>query len=426
MTDAPWAAETIELRPVASLIAYARNARTHSDKQLKLLADAIQRFGFVSPVLIKADGTIGAGHGRVRAAALLGLDKVPTITAPSHWTEADFKAYVLADNKIAEQAGWDSSLLKLELLDLKSLDFDLSLTGFSTVDISAILAPAPGEGLTDPDDIPVEEEQVVSEPGDLWHLDAHRIICGSSTEKVVIEALLQGARPHLMVTDPPYGTNYDPEWRGKVRNADGTRLSTGMDRAVGVVLNDHQADWTDAYRHFISAGGEVAYVWHAPQQTHVVAQGLIDVGLELRTQIVWAKSHFVVSRAHYHPGHEPCWYAVKKGAKGHWQGGRKQQTVWTMEKPRKSETGHSTQKPIDAMRRPIENNSLPGDAVFEPFSGSGTTLIAAEMTGRVSYSVELNPAYVDIAVRRWQAYTGKEATLASTGETYSQVKARRG
>lgn len=215
-----------------------------------------------------------------------------------------------------------------------------------------------------------------------------------------------------MVTDPPYGIEYDAEWRNNALRADGTPIAG---RAVGKVLNDDQADWREAWALF---PGEVAYVWHAVNKSNIVADSLLACGFDIRAQVIWAKNQLVIGRGHYHPKHEPCWYAVKKGGTGHWQGDRKQTTLWEINKPQKSETGHSTQKPIECMRRPIENNSQPGDAIYEPFSGSGTTIIAAEQTGRRCYAMELSPQYVDVAVRRWQQFTGKTAVLESTGHPF--------
>lgn len=244
----------------------------------------------------------------------------------------------------------------------------------------------------------------------------HRIICGSSTEADTVEKLLNGVEPHLMVTDPPYGVEYDADWR----NHTGDPSRTG--RATGKVLNDDNADWREAWALF---PGDVAYVWHAGNMAHVVAESLLACDLHIRAQIIWAKSQLVIGRGDYHPQHEPCWYAVRKGRKGHYDGGRKQTTLWQIDKPRKSETGHSTQKPVECMKRPIENNSSPGQAVYEPFSGSGTTIIAAEMTGRHCYAIELNPAYVDVAVKRWQDFTGLDATLEGDGRTFDEIAASR-
>lgn len=245
----------------------------------------------------------------------------------------------------------------------------------------------------------------------------HRIICGSSTEADTVAKVLGDVRPHLMVTDPPYGVEYDADWRNKAKRADGTVIGAG---AVGVVKNDDNADWREAWALF---PGDVAYVWHAGLFAGVVADSLVDTGFSLRSQIVWKKSNFAIGRGDYHWHHEPCWYAVR--GKGHWSGGRKQSTIWEIAKPAKSETGHSTQKPVECMKRPIENNSSPGQAVYEPFSGSGTTIIAAEMTGRHCYAVELNPAYVDVAVKRWQEFTGQDATLEGDGRTFNEIAAER-
>ena len=240
-------------------------------------------------------------------------------------------------------------------------------------------------------------------------------MCGDSTDPGAVDAALNGVKPHLMVTDPPYGVEYDANWRNEAFRQDG---SPSDGRAIGKVANDDRADWREAWALF---PGDVAYVWHAGNMAHVVAESLLASGLQIRSQIVWAKSQFVIGRGDYHPHHEPCWYAVRKGKTGHWAGDRKQSTLWQIPKPAKSETGHSTQKPVECMKRPIENNSSPGQAVYEPFSGSGTTLIAAEMTGRSCHAIELNPAYVDVAVKRWQAFTGKDATLEADGRSFTEV-----
>ena len=235
----------------------------------------------------------------------------------------------------------------------------------------------------------------------------HRIMCGDSTDADMVAKLLDGGAPHLMVTDPPYGVEYDADWRNNAFRSDG--------RAIGKVENDNRADWTDAWRLF---GGDVVYVWHAGLYSNVVADSLISCGFEPRALICWAKSHFAIGRGHYHHKHEPCWYMIKKGKTGHWVADRSQTTLWDIDKPSKSETGHSTQKPVECMERPIRNNSEPGDSVYEPFSGSGTTIIAAEKTGRRCYAMELSPQYVDVAVKRWQEFTGQHAVHAITGEDF--------
>lgn len=399
---------------VADLIPYARNARTHSDEQVAQIAASIREFGFINPVIVDGQSGIVAGHGRVMAARKLGLAEVPTLEV-GHLTEAQRKAYVLADNKLALNAGWDNDLLKVELAELNTDGFDLSLIGFSTDELAKLLADKT-EGLTDPDDTPEAPANPVSELGDVWLLGKHRLACGDCTDALVVEKALNGVRPHLMVTDPPYGIEYDASWR------DDALGGKAGGRATGKVKNDDRMEWTEAWSLF---PGEVAYIWHGHLQVGTMEKQLADCGFVIRSHIIWSKSQFAISRGHYHPQHESCWYAVKKGATGHWSGDRKQSTIWQIDKPKKSETGHSTQKPVECMKRPIENNSSPGQAVYEPFSGSGTTIIAAEMTGRSCHAIELNPAYVDVAIKRWQDFTGQEATLASDGRTFAEVKAAR-
>lgn len=398
---------------VADLIPYARNSRTHSDAQVTKIAASIREFGFLNPIIVDGESGIIAGHGRVLAAQKLGLDTLPVIEA-AHLTEAQKRAYVIADNRLALDAGWDNDMLKVELSDLQADGFNLELTGFSLDEIAAFLVD-PTEGLTDPDAVPETPVDPVTVLGDIWVLGRHRIACGSSTDAHTVEALLAGVKPHLMVTDPPYGVEYDAGWRERA----GVNMAGA---AIGKVLNDDKADWREAWALF---PGDVAYVWHAGNMAHVVAESLLACDLHIRAQIIWAKSQLVIGRGDYHPQHEPCWYAVRKGRKGHYDGGRKQTTLWQIDKPRKSETGHSTQKPVECMKRPIENNSSPGQAVYEPFSGSGTTIIAGEMMGRCVYAIELNPAYVDVAVKRWQDFTGQTATLEGDGRTFDELKAER-
>lgn len=405
------------LIPTADLIPYARNSRTHSDAQVAKISSSIREFGFINPVITDGANGIVAGHGRVMAAQKLGLKEIPCVEA-SHLTEAQKRAYIIADNRMALDAGWDAEMLKVELGELKGLDFDLALTGFELGEIESFLADKT-EGLTDPDAVPEAPARAVTVLGDTWLLGKHRLRCGDSTSATDVEALLAGVKPHLMVTDPPYGVVYDPNWRNEADRANGKKIG---DRATGKVLNDDKADWREAWALF---PGDVAYVWHAGNMAHVVAESLLAVGLEIRSQIIWAKHQFVIGRGHYHPHHEPCWYAVRKSATGHWAGDRKQSTLWQIPKPQKSETGHSTQKPVECMKRPIENNSSPGQAVYEPFSGSGTTIIAGEMTGRAVYAMELNPPYVDVAIKRWQDFTGQKAVLESTGRTFEDTASDR-
>jgi DNA modification methylase len=413
LTALQWPADRVERRSVASLVPYARNARTHSDEHVAQIAASIREWGWTTPVLVAEDGGIIAGHGRVMAARKLGLAEVPVMVAAG-WSEAQRRAYVLADNKLALNAGWDTELLKVELGELQGDGFDLGLTGFSGDELAALLADETA-GLTDPDEVPEPPAEPVSVLGDVWVLGRHRIACGDCTDPLVVEKALNGVKPHLMVTDPPYGVKYDPKWR-----QDAGVGSAGA--ATGKVLNDDKADWSEAWALF---PGDVAYVWQGDKQIPDMARQLADSDFVCRNLIVWAKSHFVIGRGDYHPMHETCWYAVRKGKTGHYVGDRKQTTLWQIPKPTKSETGHSTQKPVECMKRPIENNSSAGQAVYEPFSGSGTTIIAAEMTGRACHAIELNPAYVDVAVKRWQDFTGQQATLEGDGRTFAELEAER-
>lgn len=397
---------------IEGLIPYARNSRTHSDEHVAQIASSIREFGFTNPVLVDEAGGIIAGHGRVLAARKLGLERVPCLRLEG-LTEAQKRAYVIADNKLALNAGWDEQMLAIEIKELQGLEFDLGLLGFDAGELDELLAlgDATPEGQTDPDAVPEVQAEAVTKPGDVWVLGRHRVMCGSSTVATDVEKLLGDGVPHLMVTDPPYGVEYDPDWRNRADRANGKSYGAS---ATGQVLNDDNADWRDAWALF---PGEVAYVWHAGVYSHTVADSLEACGFEMRALVVWAKHRLVIGRGHYHHMHEPCWYAVKKGGTGHWQGDRKQTTLWQIEH-NKSETGHGTQKPVEAMLRPIQNNSKAGDSVYEPFSGSGTTIIAAEQTGRRCYAMELSPQYVDVAVCRWQQFTGKTATLESTGEPF--------
>ena len=396
-------ATALAQRLVADLVPYARNARTHSPAQVALIAGSIREFGFTNPVLVDGANGIIAGHGRVMAARQLGLATVPVIEL-AHLTDVQKRAYILADNRLAEQAGWDRELLSLELGDLDALGIDLGDIGFVGADLDALLGTAgavPGE-----EDTPEPPDNPVSRRGDLWVLGAHRLLCGDATAPGDVARLLGTVRPHLMVTDPPYGVAYDPDWRN--------RAGAVKTRRTGKVLNDDRADWQEAWDLF---PGEVAYVWHGALHAGTVAGSLAASGFAIRSQIIWAKERLVLSRGHYHWQHEPCWYGVR--GTGHWSGDRKQSTLWTIpNRDQDATTIHGTQKPVECMRRPILNNSSAGQAVYEPFSGSGTTLIAAETCGRACYAIELDPAYVDVAVLRWQTLTGEAATLEADGLGY--------
>jgi len=407
----------ITMTAVDELVPYAGNARTHSDAQIAQIAASIGEFGFTNPILAGGNKVIIAGHGRLLAAQKLGIKEVPVIVL-DHLSEAQRRALVIADNKLAENAGWDEELLREELAALGELDFDLDLMGFLDEELDVLLGdledPALGETEGE-NDVPEAPEDPVSRPGDLWILGKHRLLCGDATVATDVERVLNGTQPLLMVTDPPYGVKYDPAWRNKT--------GASATKRTGKVLNDDRADWREAWDLF---PGDVSYVWHGALHATTVAESLEAAGFNVRSQIIWAKDRLVLSRGDYHWQHEPCWYAVKKSGKGHWAGDRKQTTLWQIaNKDQDANTVHGTQKPVECMRRPILNNSSPGQAVYEPFMGSGTTLIAAETTGRVCLGIELNPAYVDVAVERWQQFTGQEAVLDGTDQTFADLKSKR-
>ncbi len=413
----------VERRPVKALLPYARNARKHSDRQIALLASTIREFGWSDPVVVDGAGGIIAGHGRVMAADLLGMTEVPVIEM-GHLSATQVKAFRLSHNRLAEIAEWDPELLKLELGELREADFEIEGLGWSDEELSKILGDS-NPGLTDPDAAPAPPGTLVTEPHDVWLLGKHRLVCGDACDADDVARALNGVAPHLMITDPPYGVSYDPGWRGR-------RLQDGHKRAEGKVKNDERADWREAWALF---PGDVAYVWHAFRASRIVAESLEAAGFAIRAEIVWAKPHFVVGRGDYHAQHESCWYAVRQGAKGHWAGDRKQSTVWQIDnatiatggrsKQGEGFSGHGTQKPVECMRRPIENNSSPGQAIFDPFVGSGTSIIAAEMTGRACHALDLDPVYCDVAVLRWQEFTGLAARLEATGQTYAEALADR-
>jgi DNA modification methylase len=311
--------------------------------------------------------------------------------------------------------------LAAELARLQEDGFGLELLGFDDETLDRLLDGLNGDeeaggGNGDEDDVPEPPADPVTRPGDLWLLGPHRLLCGDATVATDVERLLAGAVPHLMVTDPPYGVEYDPTWRNEAGVSTTAR--------TGAVSNDHRADWREAWALF---PGDVAYVWHAGIHAGTVADSLTACGFAIRAQIVWAKPRLVLSRGHYHWQHEPCWYAVRDGATGHWQGARDQTTVWAIGSggDEDAATIHGTQKPVECMRRPIVNNSARGDTIYEPFCGSGSTLIAAETTGRRCLALELDPRYCDVIVQRWQAFTGGRAVLDGDGRAFADLASDR-
>jgi DNA modification methylase len=409
----------LEHWPIDRLIPYARNPRKN-DAAVDRMAGAIQEFGFRIPVLAKSDGTVVDGHLRLKAARKLGIESIPVIPSDD-LTEPQIKAFRLLANRSVAWAEWDDELLRLELEDLKGLDLDLSLTGFDLQEIDDLLAPIGGIGLTDEDTVPEPPTHPVTQPGDLWVLGRHRLLCGDSTNADDVQRVLNGVVPDLMVIDPPYGVNYRPEWRNEAARAGKIAFAA---RREGRVANDDRVDWSEAYALF---PGAIAYVWHASLFGSQVQDSLERCGFELRSQIIWAKSRFAISRGHYHWQHECCFYAVRKGSNGHWCGGRSQTTLWNVisSSNEEDQNDHGTQKPVELMRRPLLNHTHRGQCVYDPFVGTGTTMIAAETTGRTCFAMDIDARYVDVAIQRWQDFAGQQARLEADGANFETIAERR-
>jgi DNA modification methylase len=409
---------TIEFWQVEKLIPYGKAIRKN-DQLVSRMVALIEEFGFKLPLLIRGTGQIVDGHLRLKAAQKLKIAEVPVIRC-DEWTDAQVKAFRLAVNRSATWAAWDWTVVGQELAELKDLNFNLAFTGFEGNEIDRLLLQFRGEGAEDA--MASREAEPVSAAGDVWLCDRHRVVCSDATTAKDVAQLLHGLHPTLMVTDPPYGVDYDPMWR--------EQAGLGKQRQTGVVTNDDRVDWSEAYALF---PGDVAYVWHAGIHAPEVASSLRTASFEIRSQIIWAKQHFAMSRGHYHWQHEPCWYAVRKGRSGNWRGDRKESTLWEVsnlnpfgaDQKEDSITGHGTQKPVELMRRPILNHTEEGELVYDPFLGSGSTLVAAEQVNRICYGIEISPCYVDVIVARWQNLTGKEAVLEGESRTFEQVRAER-
>ena len=409
-------ADKIETLPIDALVPYARNARTHSDAQVAQIAASIREFGFTNPVLIDTEGGIVAGHGRVLAAKSLGVGSVPCLRVD--WlTEAQRRAYVLADNQLALQAGWDDELLACELRALQAEGFDLALTGFSGDDLADLLfdPPPPQSG---EDDVPNPSATAVSQPGDLWILGAHRLLCGDSCKQEDADRLMDGASAGMAFTDPPYGVDY--------KDVQESRARAGLGRVHHEISNDALSDadqtafWLAAFQRLAAAlRPGAAYYVCSPQggRMMMMMQQMCLAGIPQRHEIIWLKNSMVLGRADYHYKHEPILYGWKEGAGHTWYGDRSQTSVWEFNKPHKSEL-HPTMKPVELVERALSNSSKIGDIVLDLFGGSGTTLIAAEKTGRACRMMELDRHYCDVIIRRWQQFTGQRATHAVTGEPF--------
>lgn len=391
---------------VQDLVTYSANSRTHSQAQIAKIVRSINEFGFTNPLLIDEYNVIIAGHGRLSAAIEAGIKELPCIVLAG-LTDAQKAALVIADNKIALDAGWDNDTLVSQFEFLKQFDFDLTLTGFDLDELCSLFPDEAPEVFCGEDDLP-QSVTPISAPGDLWILGSHRLLCGDATVSTDVERLLDNQKPNTMITDPPYGVNYEADWRAKAK---GTKKTAREENSN--LRNDSKADWFDAYVLF---PGAVAYVWHASAFTDVIMDGLRRANFDIKQQIIWNKNVHALSRSDYHWKHEPCWYATKKDGERNWKGGRTQMTVWDVPNIScdKDKTAHPTQKPVELFVRSIEHHTNPGEYVYDPFAGSGTLMVACEKTKRRALMMELDPKYCDIIIQRYENYSGNKAIREAT------------
>lgn len=376
---------------VDKLIPYVRNSRTHSDAQIAQIAASIKEFGWTNPILVDAENGIIAGHGRLMAARKLGYKEVPVIELKD-MTDTQKRAYVIADNQLALNAGWDFSLLSLEVADLKENDFDLDLLGFDPKELEKLLEPEEIEGLTDEDAVPEVPEEPKTKLGDIYQLGNHRLMCGDSTSIDAVEKLMDGQKADMVFTDPPYGVDY----KG-INNDD----RGGLEELLRGAFGNYFAT---------SKSGAACYVFHSDKCADIFHQVFREF-FHFSSMIIWAKNSLTLSRTDYQSQHEPCLYGWMKDGKHSFFGDRKQVSVWKFDKERVE--GHTTPKPVALIERALQNSSKGGDIVSDFFGGSGSTMIACEKLGRSSRLMELDPKYCDVIVKRWEDFTGKKAVLLS-------------
>jgi DNA modification methylase len=408
-----WLADKIAQWPTAKLVPYARNARTHSDAQVAQIAASIAEFGFTNPILAGSDGVIVAGHGRLAAAQKLGIAIVPVVIL-DHLTPTQRRALVIADNRIAENAGWDDAMLQVELAALQDDNFDLSLTGFDADALADLLAgeETTTEGDTDEDSVP-DVGPSITRPGDVWLCGNHRVICGDSTDARTYDALMAGEIADMVFTDPPYNVDYANTAKDKMRGTDRPILNDNL----GAGFHDFLlAALTPTLAH--CRGG--IYVAMSSSELDVLQSAFRTAGGKWSTFIIWAKHTFTLGHADYQRQFEPILYGWPADGTRHWCGARDQGDVWNIKKPHKNDL-HPTMKPVELVERAVRNSSRPGDIVLDSFGGSGTTMIASEKADRKARLIELDPKYVDVIVRRWQDYAGAKAIRQSDGVAFDAL-----
>ncbi len=400
------------IEDIDNLIPYVNNARTHSEEQVNQIASSIKEFGFLNPVIVTSDNTILCGHGRILAARKIGLKKIPCIKE-EYLTEAQKKAYIIADNKLALNAGWDNELLSIELTELEGSDFDLDLLGFSGEELSKIFDE--GKETVD-DNFDVEEElnkPCISKQGDIWKLGRHKLICGDSTKEETFNKLMDGVKANLCITDPPYNVNYEGS-AGKIKN-DNMEQSKFYEFLLSSFFNAHN----------VMSDDSSIYVFHADTEGLNFRKAFFDAGFYLSGTCIWKKQSIVLGRSPYQWQHEPVLFGWKKKGKHKWYTGRKESTIWEFDKPKKNGE-HPTMKPLELLSYPIKNSSMENSIVLDMFGGSGSTLIASEQMNRICYMIELDEKFVDVIVKRYIEQVGSDenVTLTRDGKEYKYIEVK--
>jgi DNA modification methylase len=396
------------------MLPYSRNARTHTEEQVGQIAASIAEFGWTNPILVGSDRIIIAGHARLAAARKLQMAEVPVIVL-DHLSETQRRALVLADNRLAMSAGWDEEMLRVELESLKEADYDLDLVGFSDEELEELLAEPENQcaGLTDEDAVPEEQENVITVPGDVWILGEHRLLCGDSTQMADVEKVMAGGLADMTFCDAPYNVNYGSSMKDKLRGKRAKIANDNLGEDFGPFL-------LEACKNILAVTKGAVYMCMSSSELDRLQKAFREAGGHWSTFVIWAKNVFTMGRSDYQRQYEPILYGWREGSAHYWCGARDQGDVWFIKKPHRNDL-HPTQKPIELVERAIRNSSKSRETVFDPFGGSGSTLIACEKTGRQARLIELEPKYCDVIVRRWESFAGQNAMHEASGSTFGNV-----
>jgi len=401
---------------ISDIVPYDSNPRLHSEEQINQVARSIEEFGWTIPILIDENNEIIAGHGRLLAGQRLGLEQIPCIYAIG-WSDEQKKAYVIADNKLTENSSWDNDLLKLNLESLQDSKFDLTLTGFGFDELKSLVTDLDSAGLTSDDDIPDVTEDPISQQGDVWILGEHRVICGDSLREDNISVLMNGSKADLVLTDPPYNVDYGKMKGNEKNNARFKERQIENDSMSDEDFHKFLVDFVNNSKKFVKSGSPY-YISYGDRSALRFLKAFKDAGLYRSCNIIWKKQSLVLGRSDYHYIHEAMFYGWIEQEKHNYYGDRKQTSVWEVARPTSSDL-HPTMKPIALLEIALMNSTKAEDIVFDGFLGSGSTLIACEKNKRICYGSELDPRFCDVIIKRWQDYTGRDATLSHTGETYN-------